>query len=378
MNFALPGFKGKIIIAILIISLAFITPRAAVSAGENGEEGMRDPFELIYVPEEEEEEEEEEKEVEEEKPEEKEEVDEDVQEEDPEEKVDYTDPKLAAPDDEVDDPEEIEVDVEEPTPDVFEEGEEENEEEIMGLEEFLERELERERETDPEPEGRRNEIMDRFLRREVTEEQEEQEPEEDVDAEKIDEVELEALLQERTAEPADSEASLDPEDLLDELKEDEVDLTELSAETTDEVPESIESLLNRKESDDRVDSTLREEETDVSDIVSQQIFQREMRARSDWPETYQFTFTAENKILSMKLKDIYGVETEYIEMHDKGEFYQYNLTLPGYMVYEMESDETIEDISRRSGISAYKILQASRVEKDEIETGTVLILPYDI
>ncbi|SDL52237.1 LysM peptidoglycan-binding domain-containing protein [Halarsenatibacter silvermanii] len=361
MNFALPGFKGKIIIAILIISLAFITPtpRAAVSAGENGEEEMRDPFELIYAPEEEEEQEEQE-----------------VEKEAPEEEEDYTDPKLAAPDDEVDDFEEIEVDVEEPTPDIFEE-EEEDEDEVMKLEEFLERELDKEKETDPAPEGRRNEIMDRFLRREAAEEQEEQEPEEDVDAEKIDEVDLEELLSERAV-PADSKTALDPGDLLDELREDEIDLTEPSEETAGEVPESIDRLLPREESDDRVDSTSREEAADVSGLVSQQIFQREMRARSDWPETYQFTFTSENKILSMKLKDIYGVETEDIEMRDEGEFYQYNLTLPGYMAYEMGPDETIEDISRRSGISEYKILQASRVEKDEIETGTVLILPYDI
>ena len=423
MNSALPAYTVKIFTAVLIISLMAIMPWTGVGAEDNGEEEMRDPFEIIYTPEEEEEEVEE---VEVEEPEEEveadmtdqvfalttniietfeedytaeeiaesvlaavevnvdenrlrelikgyiseEDVPAEVAEVEIEEETEYIDPKLAAPDEvTVDDPEEVDVEVEEPVPEIFAE-----EEEPETLEELVERDADVEREVRDEPGERGREILDRFLQRDV------EEPE-DPDAEEIeevDEVEPQTLLQKLRAEPEEPEAAEDLGGFVARLVGEEVDLTREPGEAAAEVMERLDEIEPRKNLEEMLESILSEETSVTSSIIRQQIFRREMRARPEWSGTYEFTFTVEEEISTEELKELYGIETDEISKQDVGEVYEYELLLPADMIYEVGPGETVEDISRQSGIPVYQILRASRLKAEEIETGSILVLPYDM
>lgn len=280
---------GKIIIFVLLLILAVCLPFAGVAAEDEEEEEIRNPFEMIYTPEDEEVEEETEIKAEEDMtdqifvlttsvidileedftageiadrvtaavdvkvdenrlrelladhlaP------DEEQEEVEVPEETEYVDPKLAPPDDPAAEPEEeIEIEVEEPVPEIFLE-----EAEAQDLEELLAREIEVENDR-PEPGERGRKILDRFLHRDVDEEEEE------AVVRDVEEIEPHTLLEELTSEPADLEEAEDLQEFIERLVGAEVDLKRPPGEAVAEVLEKLDEIEHREDLDELLESIL--------------------------------------------------------------------------------------------------------------------------
>lgn len=112
--------------------------------------------------------------------------------------------------------------------------------------------------------------------------------------------------------------------------------------------------------------------------INQILFRSRQQRRSDWPETYEFTFISDSEIPASELKELYNISADSLEKEKLEEGrYQYKLELPGVMVYEAEEGDTLEDLAEISGVPARNILEASRRAERKFEAGDILILPFD-
>ena len=423
MSAVFTGFKGRIFVVLIIIVLSVTLGISAVraEAAEEENEEIRNPFELIYTPEEE--------------PAEPEPQPVEVIEEDMTEQVyqltagliealegeytaeeiadrvlaaaevnieedrfrellaehlseleaeetdeiaaetDYVDPKLAAPE-EAEEEERVEIDIEvdEPVPEMFITEKEDK------LAELLAQREPEVREERAAPGERGREILQRFLPPE-TEEAEADEPEAEIDVEETEEaaeVDPETVLAQMAEEPISPEEAENLQEFISALVGAEVDLDRAPGEATAEVLERLDQIETREELDTLLDSIFADREQISSDLARQRIFRQEMLARPDWPQIYEFSFTAEEELTREELGEQYNIEPADIEIEEADGMYEYQLQLPAEMVYELQPGETAEDIARRSGIPLREILLASRREADELEAGDILLLPYDI
>jgi len=119
------------------------------------------------------------------------------------------------------------------------------------------------------------------------------------------------------------------------------------------------------------------EESDLDEYDMEQAFYTELLDRPNWPETYEFRFISETSLSAAELNEIYGTGIRSIDFSRQQDgSWEYQLKLSGEMVYEVQEGETLQDIAARSGISRDSILQASWLNPEEVERGSILVLPF--
>lgn len=119
-----------------------------------------------------------------------------------------------------------------------------------------------------------------------------------------------------------------------------------------------------------------EQEEELQEELRDDSFRQELEQRPDWPEIYQFEFTSDESLSAAELNEIYGTGIKAIDVSRREDGrWDYQLDLPGEIVYEVQQGDTLADISARSGLSVDTILEASWLTEEEVEPGSILVLP---
>ncbi|MFN2364293.1 MAG: secretin N-terminal domain-containing protein, partial [Halarsenatibacteraceae bacterium] len=112
------------------------------------------------------------------------------------------------------------------------------------------------------------------------------------------------------------------------------------------------------------------------DELRQITFRARMGRRDDWPEVYEFEFTSDQQYSEEYLMNLYNVSFENARYREADGQYEYLIVMDGNQAYQVDEDTTVLALAERTGITAERIIEANRFEDNEIEAGTVVILPY--
>ena len=191
---------------------------------------------------------------------------------------------------------------------------------------------------------------------------------EDVSAEEMEELDTEERVEEFEEDIPETE----------EMDEEDVEVDVEDEEETEE-RSSLQEIMEDRRDEEEVDEEAEVVETRemTAQELNQILFRSRLGRRPDWPEEYEFSFTADERISDEELKNMYDVSSDDISVSEVDGIYEYDLILPSDMVYELEEEETLSEIADLSGLTEDVILEASRLSADEVEAGTTLIMPFE-
>ena len=112
------------------------------------------------------------------------------------------------------------------------------------------------------------------------------------------------------------------------------------------------------------------------DELRQITFRARMGRRDDWPEVYEFEFTSEQQYSEEYLMDLYNVSSENARYRQADGQYEYLIVMDSKQAYQTDEATTVLELAERTGLTAERIIEANRFEDNQIEAGTVVIIPY--
>lgn len=112
------------------------------------------------------------------------------------------------------------------------------------------------------------------------------------------------------------------------------------------------------------------------DELRQITFRARMGRRADWPEVYEFEFTSEQQYSEEYLMDLYNVSSENARYRQADGQYEYLIVMDSKQAYQTDEATTVLELAERTGLTAERIIEANRFEDNQIEAGTVVIIPY--
>ncbi len=194
----------------------------------------------------------------------------------------------------------------------------------------------------------------------------------DIDTEDSEELDEEAAESAETSEEAEVEAQPVEDENNDEASEAEADENEdAETRTARRVEDVLEEILAKAEDKER-EPVSRPDMDELRQIT----FRARMGRRDDWPEIYEYEFSSGDEYSEEYLMDLYNINEEDIEMTEVDGQYEYNLLMDSKQAFETEEETTVLDLAERTGLTAERIIEANRFEDNEIEAGTVVIIPY--
>ncbi len=206
----------------------------------------------------------------------------------------------------------------------------------------------------------------------------------DEDSEELDPDEVMDYMQPRedqetVEEDQDSRSDENYEDEAEAEQRDQDDAGLEGEESSEDRDIEEDELIDSGEADAEYEAEYDEAEADIDklDAEMDKTFYAELKDRADWPETYEFEFISETSLSAAKLNEIYGTGIRSIDFSRQQDgSWEYRLKLSGEMVYQVQEGETLQDIADRSGLSRESILQASWLSPQEVERGSILVLPF--
>jgi len=206
----------------------------------------------------------------------------------------------------------------------------------------------------------------------------------DEDSEELDPDEVMDYMQPRedqetVEEDQDSRSDENYEDEAEAEQRDQDDAGLEGEESSEDRDIEEDELIDSGEADAEYEAEYDEAEADIDklDAEMDKTFYAELKDRADWPETYEFEFISETSLSAAELNEIYGTGIRSIDFSRQQDgSWEYRLKLSGEMVYQVQEGETLQDIADRSGLSRESILQASWLSPQEVERGSILVLPF--
>ena len=112
------------------------------------------------------------------------------------------------------------------------------------------------------------------------------------------------------------------------------------------------------------------------DELRQITFRARMGRRDDWPEVYEFEFTSGQQYTEEYLMELYNVSSENARYRQADGQYEYLIVMDSKQAYQTDEATTVLELAERTGLTAERIIEANRFEDNQIEAGTVVIIPY--
>jgi len=171
---------------------------------------------------------------------------------------------------------------------------------------------------------------------------------------------------------SDDEAVVDDADETDNPAETDEDRVADTEETTARRVEDVMAEIMAQAESNEQEPASRPELDELKQIT----FRARMERRNDWSELYEHEFSSSEMYSDEYLMGLYNVGAEDIRRTETDGQYEYSVVMAGSQAYQVDSDTNVLELAERTGLTAERIVEANRFEDNEINAGTVVIIPY--
>ena len=173
----------------------------------------------------------------------------------------------------------------------------------------------------------------------------------------------------------DAEVEAQPVDLDEEDDEAEPDADEAYEDAEERTARRVEDVMAEimAQAEDRETGPV---DRPAMDELKQITFRARMDRRDDRAEIYEFEFASDQQYSDEYLMDLYNVSADDISYYEADGRYEYSIMMAGNQAYEVDTDTTVLELAERTGLTAERIVEANRFENNDINAGTVVVLPY--